>query len=72
MAKTICWIPYKKKKKKKEAEKWWQGWKSFVLINEQCCIWKNIEKRKKFNWCKACKQQRRLFKMDIQTKLYVT
>ena len=24
------------------------------------------------NWWKTCKQQKRLFKMDIQTKLYVT
>ena len=29
-------------------------------------------KFKKQNWCKTCEQQERLFKMDIQTKLYVT
>ena len=31
-----------------------------------------MEKQWKQNRCKTCKQQKRLFKMDIQTKLYVT
>ena len=29
-------------------------------------------KHKKQNRCKTCKQQKRLSKMDIQSKLYVT
>ena len=49
-----------------------QRWKSVVQINEQCCIWKNNEKIRKQNRCKTCKRQKRLFKMDIQTMLYVT
>ena len=40
-------------------------------MNEQYCIWKNNGKQKKQNQCESCKQQK-LFKMDIQTKLYVT
>ena len=46
--------------KRIEAEKkWWQRWKSFVQINEQCCIWKNNEKRKKQNRYKTFKQQKK-------------
>ena len=29
-------------------------------------------KCKKYNWCKACKQWKRLFTMDIKTKVSVT
>ena len=60
------------KTKRIEAEKMVTKRKSAVQINEQCCIWKNNGKRKILNQCKACKQQKRLFKMGIQTKLYVT
>ena len=59
--------------KRIEAEKnWSQRWKSNVQINEQCCIWKNNGKFKKQNRCNTCKQQERLLKMSIQTKLYFT
>ena len=33
--------------------------------------WKNNGKLQEENRCKTCKQQKRLIKMDIQTKLYV-
>ena len=33
---------------------------------------KSNGKLKKWNRCETCKQQKRLFKMDIQTKLYIT
>ena len=45
---------------------------SIVKINEQCSVWKNNGKLKEQNRCKTCKQQKRLFKMDVQAKLYVT
>ena len=38
--------------------------------NEQCCIWKNNGKLKKWNRCITCTQQKILFKMDIHTKLF--
>ena len=53
-------------------KKWRQKWKSVVQIIEQWCLWQNNGKLKKQNWCKNCKQQKRLFNMDIKTKLYAT
>ena len=38
---------------------------------EQDHIWKKSGKLKKKNRCKTGKQQKRLIKIDIQTKLYV-
>ena len=46
-------------------------WKSVVQINEQCYIRKKNVKLEKQNRCKTSKQQKRLFKMYIKTKLYV-
>ena len=40
-------------------------------MNEQHSIPKTNGKREKQNQCKASKQQKRLFKMYIKTKLYV-
>ena len=58
--------------KRIEAEKMVDRKKSVAQINEQCCIWKNnVKIRTKWNQYKTCKQQKRLFKMDIQTKVYV-
>ena len=50
--------------------------KSVVQISEQGCIWKNIEKLKNRIDVKILSNKnghlKWLFKMDIQTKLYVT
>ena len=35
-------------------------------------MWKNNGKLKKQKKCKPCKEQKWLFKMDTQTKIYVT
>ena len=43
-----------------------------VQINEQPFILKNNGKIEKYNQCKTRKQQKRLFKIDIKTKLYLT
>ena len=45
MAKTMCWIKHTKTTRSRK--KWWKRWKSTVLINEQCCIWKNNGKLRK-------------------------
>ena len=58
--------------KKIEAEKMVTKMEKHLQVNKQCCMWKNNGKLKKQRWCKACKEQKRLFKMETQTKLYVT
>ena len=43
-----------------------------MLSNEQWCIQQNNGKLEKQNSCKTCKQQKRLFQMNIKIKLHVT
>ena len=64
MAKTIWLNKQKGISAKKDREK--NGKALYKLIK------KNNGKLKKCNRCKTCKQQKGLFEMDIQTKLYVT
>ena len=59
MAKTICWFQYTKRNRS------WDGDKDGKALM-------NNGKLKKQNRCKTCEQQKRLYKMDIQAKLYVT
>ena len=54
---------HKKIKAEKNGDK--DGEELYKLMN-MCCIWKNNGKPKKQNRCKTCKQQKRLFKMDIE------
>ena len=54
-------------KKNRGRKKWGQRWKSVAQVNEQCCIRKGNGGLKKQNRCKICKQQNKLFKMDIRT-----
>ena len=69
MVKTIYWLQHAKKSRSR---------KKIMTKMEKCCtnIWamlhtKKNGKPKTNNWCKTSKQQKGLFKMYIETKLYV-
>ena len=46
-------------------------WEIIVQINGQCYIRQTNGKLKEQNWCKTLKQGRRLFEMDIKSKVYI-
>ena len=60
---------HKKEQKHKNGGK--DGKVLYKLMNNGKSIQNSNGKFLKQNQCKTCKQQKRLFKMDIQTKLYV-
>ena len=69
MIKTIYIIQHTKKYRTRKKRR--QRWTSILQINVQCYLWKSDGKLGKQNRCETSKQRKRLFKINIQTKLYV-
>ena len=69
MAKTICWIQQKRTEAEKNGDK--DGKALYKSINN-AAYGQKMENLRNRTLSHLCKQQKRLFRMDIQTKPYAT